>query len=162
MQHTGKVKWFDRSKGYGFITDSTKEEDDNVEDIFVHHQDIHTTNEQFRYLVEGEYVQFTLSNTVNGRVSATDVRGPNGDVLMCETINSRWQSRSDNDNTTRPSRQSKQTRPARNTSREGMVWAHVPVSALEQSTDSAPQGKVKVLVSAKEFSQNRRRRQVHT
>ena len=47
----GKVKWFNESKGYGFI-----QQEDNERDIFVHYSDI--AGEGFRTLNEGDSVEF--------------------------------------------------------------------------------------------------------
>ena len=55
---TGRVKWFDNKKGIGFITVVDGDKKDT--DIFVHHMAIVVSSEQFRYLVQGEYVEFTL------------------------------------------------------------------------------------------------------
>ncbi len=49
---TGKVKWFNNEKGYGFILK------ENYDDIFVHYSAI--LDEGFKTLVEGEVVQFDL------------------------------------------------------------------------------------------------------
>jgi len=49
---TGQVKWFNRKKGYGFITQ------DNGEDLFVHFSSI--AKEGFKALNEGEEVQFDV------------------------------------------------------------------------------------------------------
>ncbi len=49
---TGKVKWFNASKGYGFI------EQDNGEDVFVHFSQIQ--DEGFKTLNEGQSVQFDV------------------------------------------------------------------------------------------------------
>jgi len=49
---TGKVKWFNDSKGYGFITS------DEGGDLFVHYNDV--TGEGFKSLAEGETVEFEV------------------------------------------------------------------------------------------------------
>jgi CspA family cold shock protein len=49
---TGKVKWFNDAKGYGFI------ETDEGKDVFVHYSAI--TMEGYRSLAEGQAVQFEI------------------------------------------------------------------------------------------------------
>lgn len=48
----GKVKWFNESKGFGFI------QQDNGADVFVHYSAI--KNEGFKTLAEGQRVQFEV------------------------------------------------------------------------------------------------------
>ena len=55
---TGKVKWFNDAKGYGFVTS-----DDGV-DAFVHHADIQ--GEGFKTLQEGEVVTFDMTKGPKG------------------------------------------------------------------------------------------------
>jgi len=89
-QFTGCVKWFNNKAGYGFITYTDMDGEQEVSrDVFVHHSELQTGGEQFRYLVQGEYVSFGLSTMDDGKVVATGVRGANGGVLMCETRNAR-------------------------------------------------------------------------
>lgn len=83
--YTARVKWFNNRSGYGFATVSGGERDG--EDIFVHHSGITVNHEQYKYLVQGEYVQFNLRNSDNERhpFQADNISGINGGPLMCET-----------------------------------------------------------------------------
>ncbi len=58
MASTGKVKWFNDNKGYGFI------EQESGQDVFVHYSAIQA--EGFRSLKEGESVEFELVNGPKG------------------------------------------------------------------------------------------------
>ena len=82
---TGRVKWFNNQAGYGFLTATV---DDSEQDIFVHHSALKTTEDQFRYLVEGEYVSFVTTTNSDNKTTASDVTGAGGGKLMCET---RWE-----------------------------------------------------------------------
>ena len=62
---TGTVKWFNDSKGYGFL------EADDGTDVFVHHSEIRA--EGFRSLAEGEAVEFDITEGDKGP-KATNVR----------------------------------------------------------------------------------------
>ncbi len=55
---TGKVKWFNAEKGYGFINRG------QGEDIFVHYSQI--MEEGYRSLDEGQPVEFDLTETERG------------------------------------------------------------------------------------------------
>jgi len=59
MRSTGKVKWFNESKGFGFITP-----DEGGKDCFVHHSSI--SSEGFRTLAEGEAVEYDIVESPKG------------------------------------------------------------------------------------------------
>lgn len=82
---TGRVKWFNNKSGYGFIT--VTDGNNLGSDVFVHHSSIKVDSEQYKYLVQGEYVDFNLSDTKNGvhEYQAGEVYGIKGGKLMCET-----------------------------------------------------------------------------
>lgn len=63
----GKVKWFDRKKGYGFIS-----ADDADGDIFVHYSSIN--GDGFRSLTEGDNVQFELTQGPKGLLAQNVLR----------------------------------------------------------------------------------------
>ncbi|KAG1354102.1 glycine-rich protein 2 [Cocos nucifera] len=67
----GTVKWFNGTKGFGFITP-----DDGGEDLFVHQTSIKA--EGYRTLTEGEQVEFIVAEGDDGRTKAVDVTGPDG------------------------------------------------------------------------------------
>ena len=56
--HTGKVKWFNETKGYGFISV------DGGGDVFVHYSSIQTKG--WKVLSEGERVQFEIVQGTKG------------------------------------------------------------------------------------------------
>jgi len=58
MKRTGKVKWFNETKGYGFI------EQDGETDVFVHYTAIRMNG--YRTLKEGQSVVYTILETPKG------------------------------------------------------------------------------------------------
>ena len=54
----GKVKWFNESKGFGFI------ERESGEDVFVHYTSIQ--GDGFKTLKEGQAVEFDIANDAKG------------------------------------------------------------------------------------------------
>ena len=62
---TGTVKWFNDSKGYGFITP-----DEGGDDLFVHHSGI--SGSGFKTLAEGAKVEYTPEQGQKG-MQATNV-----------------------------------------------------------------------------------------
>ncbi len=59
MRSTGTVKWFNDSKGFGFITP-----EDGGKDCFVHHSAIQS--EGFRTLAEGDRVEYDTEEGEKG------------------------------------------------------------------------------------------------
>ena len=59
---TGKVKWFNDLRGYGFIL--ADQEVNGGRDIFVHYSEI--AKEGFRSLSPGQLVEFELTETSKG------------------------------------------------------------------------------------------------
>jgi CspA family cold shock protein len=58
LRATGRVKWFNDTKGFGFITKDTGE------DVFVHYSAIDGTG--FRTLIEGQPVEFEIKEGPKG------------------------------------------------------------------------------------------------
>ena len=59
MRTTGTVKWFNESKGFGFVTP-----EDGSKDCFIHHSQIN--GDGFKTLNEGERIEFTIAQGQKG------------------------------------------------------------------------------------------------
>jgi CspA family cold shock protein len=59
-RQTGTVKWFNDSKGYGFI------QRENGADLFVHFRSIADTGQGHRTLSEGQKVEFSVTDSPKG------------------------------------------------------------------------------------------------
>jgi cold shock protein len=67
MTKTGKVKWFNDQKGFGFITP-----DDASADVFVHHTAIQGSG--FKSLSENQSVQYEVVQSEKGPKAANVVK----------------------------------------------------------------------------------------
>lgn len=65
---SGVVKWFNDTKGFGFISP-----EGGGKDVFVHYKDIDKDGQGRRTLVEGQQVSFNVEDSAKG-LRAIDVR----------------------------------------------------------------------------------------
>lgn len=63
MSKTGKIKWFNDAKGFGFVTP-----DDGSKDVFVHFSSIQ--GEGFKSLAEGDKIEFEVQESEKGPKAA--------------------------------------------------------------------------------------------
>ena len=87
VRHIGQVKWFNNKTGYGFIT--VIDGDLTGKYIFTHYSAIHVSNSQYKYLMQGEYVEFGVIKLDQGNheYQSTNISGIKGGTLMCEARN---------------------------------------------------------------------------
>lgn len=81
----GRVKWFNKKQGYGFICVLNGEH--KTKDIFVHFSSIRNKATEYKYLVQGEYVECLIekSNKEGHEYVAIDITGIYENILLCET-----------------------------------------------------------------------------
>jgi cold shock protein len=63
MSQTGKIKWFNDAKGFGFVTP-----DDGSKDVFVHFSAIQ--GDGFKSLAEGDKIEFDVQASDKGPKAA--------------------------------------------------------------------------------------------
>ena len=82
--HTGRVKWFNNTRGYGFLT--YKDENGVDLDVFVHFSSIRSqVEDSFKTLTQGEYVSFDLADSnKQDKLLAVNVTGVNGGPLLSD------------------------------------------------------------------------------
>ena len=136
---TGRVKWFNNKSGFGFITVCDGEFDGK--DMFVHYSSVQVSDEQYKYLVQGEYVNFELVKPAKGdhEFHAVNVKGIKGGSLMCETRKQNYTAR-----TEKPSRETV----SKEVSQEIAATprrARRPARATEATTSPVDEGYQKVI-----------------
>ena len=106
---TGQVKWFNNRTGYGFITLIDGEH--KGKDIFTHFSAIQVSDSQYKFLVQGEYVELGLSKPDSGthEFQSTNVTGIKGGKIMCEM---RTQTRTDGSKPSRDNRRRRDNTPS--------------------------------------------------
>jgi cold shock CspA family protein len=131
-------------------------------DIFVHHSEIQVQQSQYKYLVQGEYVEFSISPLVReGRendIHATSVRGVNGGKLMCETRYERTRAvapcHMHREQSAQPSEQIRQERPRRQqqpqrpqlSKDDQSEWMIVPRRRVNTVSGNRPQRRGKPII----------------
>jgi CspA family cold shock protein len=82
---SGRVKWFDNRKGFGFVNNLS-----NDAEVFVHHTGLNSQTGVFRTLYPGEYIEFDLHHDdQSNRDYAVNVTGVKGGSLLCENQGTR-------------------------------------------------------------------------
>jgi cold shock CspA family protein len=84
----GLVKWFNKKQGFGFIHVLDGEQKGN--DIFVHFSSIRdkdNAKQNYKYLIQGEYVEFVVEAATKGnhKYQVVDVTGIKENSILCET-----------------------------------------------------------------------------
>jgi CspA family cold shock protein len=153
---TGRVKWFNNQAGYGFITVTDGEKSGS--DVFVHHSALEVESQQYKYLIQGEYVEFELvkSSGGNHEWQASKVNGIKNGKLMCETrrefklARTTYKTTKDSDENVSEPRQQSLPRDTRTAKRQPRVRGEGPRNGEEEKkewtlvkpkTDTKPRGR---------------------
>ena len=67
MTNNGKIKWYNSTKGYGFITP-----DNGEKDVFLHRSALESSS--IGSIDEGQNVSYDIDTASNGKVSATNLK----------------------------------------------------------------------------------------
>ena len=136
----GCVKWFNNKAGYGFITVTSGSISGT--DIFVHHSAINVDSQQYKYLIQGEYVEFVLIKTESDKHEwqASHVSGVRGGKLMCETRRDIKISRGDYNTTKRSDNVEEFAQPKTPRQKVPMESSQEPVSKPRKTTTPRVRG----------------------
>lgn len=98
-EYVGRVKWFSKPKGFGFIT-IINECDHKGTEVFCHFSNI--MSENYKILFPGEFVSCDVKNNdKDGRLGCFNVMGVNGYPLLTDNEESHHRSLPKNNNTHR-------------------------------------------------------------
>jgi len=86
----GSVTWFDGKKGYGFVRVKTPGLDKTNTDIFLHFSNIMVDDRDYKVVYPGEYIEFELSNSPDGRPCCLNVRGVFGGDLLTQNVDHKY------------------------------------------------------------------------
>ena len=74
MKKKGLVKWFDKTKGFGFIVPES-----GGPDVFVHYSDITGTDGEYKTLIDGQHVEYDETTGDRGKKAQSVVVVPKDD-----------------------------------------------------------------------------------
>jgi CspA family cold shock protein len=133
----GRVKWFNNKTGYGFITITDGQRSGN--DIFVHHSAVNVEG-QYKYLVQGEYVEFSIVDTPTGKhdCQAANVSGIKGGKLMCVTRHENNVARSAYKKEVRTNESTTSVASGKPNFRKAVSSREVPLVAESKTEESSP------------------------
>ena len=86
----GSVTWFDSKKGYGFVKVLTPDTDNTGNDIFLHFSNISVNDNEFKVVYPGEYVEFDITSSDDGRPCCLNLTGLYGGDLLTQNPNHRY------------------------------------------------------------------------
>ena len=86
----GCVTWFDSKKGFGFVKVLTPNHEKNDLDIFIHFSSIQVNDNDYKVVYPGEYIEFDISKSGDGRPCCTNVTGLYGGNLLTQNENHRY------------------------------------------------------------------------
>jgi CspA family cold shock protein len=73
VKKKGMVKWFDKSKGFGFIVP-----EEGGSDVFVHYSDIEGEEGEYKTLIDGQHVEYEEATGDRGKKAKNVTVVPKG------------------------------------------------------------------------------------
>ena len=85
--YNGRVQWFNKRRGYGFIK-VISDDAYNDKELFCHYSNINTSN--YKTLFPGEYVSFNILKNDDNREICINVTWFNGGPLLIDNENNQY------------------------------------------------------------------------